>query len=245
MSAPPRECDLSRGLTNALSLQESAPAMVDSTDIQTSVYRYYDKQGLLLYVGITERGIKRNREHNATKEWWQHVAYQEVDHFTTRSDAEARERALITQHRPPFNIQHNPDWRDTKAVYLAFAGSGDGALPNALPWEGGIMPLEYDKEASSPGNNQFAFTSSSGYAPVASKIVMPYPEWVWGKGTAKVAVASHVNTSRLAARVHVVALPGKMPRKTFMTQLRLSLTAPDANGKSAVKRAQLIYSARS
>lgn len=39
----------------------------------TSVYRYYDENGLLLYVGITSRGSVRQREHNGDKEWWRFV----------------------------------------------------------------------------------------------------------------------------------------------------------------------------
>jgi len=33
-------------------------------DVPTSLYRYYDKYNVLLYVGITSRGLKRNREHS-------------------------------------------------------------------------------------------------------------------------------------------------------------------------------------
>jgi hypothetical protein len=99
-------------------------AKAESTHLgPTSVYRYFDGNNLLVYVGITSRGIKRNREHNDVKSWWQYVVRQEVEHFDTRSEAAARERALIREYRPPYNIQHNPDHASTRAAYEAFRNS--------------------------------------------------------------------------------------------------------------------------
>jgi hypothetical protein len=94
----------------------------DST--ATSVYRYYDQFGVLLYVGITKQGIGRNRQHNADKVWWQWVTLQEVDHFDSRDDAHAREVALIRKYRPPFNVQHNTEHRVLSTAYIAARESG-------------------------------------------------------------------------------------------------------------------------
>lgn len=88
------------------------------TRVPTSVYRYYDKSGLLLYVGITSRGSKRNHEHNS-KQWWEYVVRQEVEHHPSRPAAEARERDLIRKFRPPFNTVHNPDAAKSREAYLA------------------------------------------------------------------------------------------------------------------------------
>lgn len=90
----------------------------------TSVYRYFDQGGLLLYVGITARGIARQREHNADKEWWPFVARQEVDHFESREAAAKRERHLIRQFHPPFNKQHNPHHDELRQIYLTAVTPG-------------------------------------------------------------------------------------------------------------------------
>lgn len=82
-----------------------------------SVYLYYDKRGLLIYVGITSRGVQRQRQHNADKEWWKYVTRQEVAHFQTRKAALLRERELIQKHRPPFNRQHNPTYKYSRRAY--------------------------------------------------------------------------------------------------------------------------------
>lgn len=97
--------------------------MTEDSDTPTSVYRYYDRFGVLIYVGITKQGMGRNRQHNATQEWWSLVCRQEVEHHPTRRAAEARERELIRQHRPPFNKQHNLGWQEMRAAYLAFVDS--------------------------------------------------------------------------------------------------------------------------
>jgi hypothetical protein len=93
--------------------------MSDVTPDPTSVYKYYDQNNLLLYVGITRRGVVRNREHNASKEWWQFVVRQDVEHYPHRLAAEERERHLIRAFRPPFNKQHNPDHEELRAIYFA------------------------------------------------------------------------------------------------------------------------------
>jgi hypothetical protein len=89
-------------------------------NIPTSLYLYYDQFDVLLYVGITSRGIKRNLEHNADKEWWQYVSRQEVRHLPDRPAALRAERDLIIQLNPPFNKVHNPDHESLAAAYRRF-----------------------------------------------------------------------------------------------------------------------------
>lgn len=92
--------------------------MTDTVATPTSVYLYFDETDVLIYVGVTSRGTRRQREHNSDKEWWPFVSRQEVRHFDSRPEALAEERALIVAHRPPFNTQHNPMHADTRVAYL-------------------------------------------------------------------------------------------------------------------------------
>ena len=92
---------------------------MDRTD-PTSVYRYYDSCDVLLYVGITKRGNKRNAEH-FSKVWWKYVARQEVSHFPTRKMALLEEAKLIASYQPPFNTQLNHNSDASRAAYLEYA----------------------------------------------------------------------------------------------------------------------------
>ena len=105
------------------SIPPHAPAVTPGAPVAspTSVYRYYDSIGVLIYVGITKQGMGRNAQHNGKAEWWPFVARQEVDHYPTRPAALAREKQLIQHHRPPFNKQHNPVHTEMREAYLAYA----------------------------------------------------------------------------------------------------------------------------
>lgn len=100
-------------------------------DNPTSVYRYYDRDSVLLYVSITKRGANRNSEH-FSKEWWKYVSRQEVSHFPSRKWALREESSLIREFQPPFNVQMNPGHRESRSAYLQFANtreeSGIGAV---------------------------------------------------------------------------------------------------------------------
>lgn len=105
--------------------------------IPTSVYQYFDRAGVLIYVGITCTGIARNQQHNADKDWWQWVAKQTIEHYHSRAEALGREKALIQKYRPPFNIIHNQQSIDIRAAYVS--ARKDGRFDTAGV---GVLPLE-------------------------------------------------------------------------------------------------------
>lgn len=96
----------------------SAAPVACNAALRTSVYRYYDENDMLIYVGITHRGHGRNLQHSDRASWWPYVARQMVDHYPDRQTAVDRERELIRLHEPPFNVQHNPNHLMAKQVYL-------------------------------------------------------------------------------------------------------------------------------
>lgn len=96
----------------------------------TSVYRYFDQRGQLIYIGITNRGTTRNGEHYRSKDWWPFVSKQTVEHFPDREAAHAREVELIERFAPPFNTQHNRDAAMLRAAYFEFEARRDD-LPTA------------------------------------------------------------------------------------------------------------------
>lgn len=87
-------------------------ALVDSTAEEVSphvLYRLSSTSGVLLYVGITDRGPKRWVEHARSKTWFGQVARFEIERFDSREDAAEAERLAIELGRPLYNVVHNRD----------------------------------------------------------------------------------------------------------------------------------------
>lgn len=74
------------------------------------VYRFYDADGGLLYVGWSHDVLKRFEHHRYERKWWKQVARIELDHCTSAAAAQAHEAELISSLRPVHNRVHNPDW---------------------------------------------------------------------------------------------------------------------------------------
>jgi len=79
-----------------------------STDSTTTdLYRFYDADERLLYVGISLSAIGRAAQHRSEKNWWCDVARMHVEHLPTRSTAMHAEREAIRSERPIHNVVHN------------------------------------------------------------------------------------------------------------------------------------------
>lgn len=71
------------------------------------MYRFYDGDGDLLYVGISVRPWARWKQHKGQKDWAEDVATSTIEWFDTRKDALDAERAAIVAEEPRYNIVHN------------------------------------------------------------------------------------------------------------------------------------------
>lgn len=89
-----------------------------------SLYRFFNDQGDLLYIGITADLMMRWNAHHADKDWWRSVSYSTIQHFANRTTVFAAERAAILAEKPRYNVTHN---RRSKATV-----SGSFALPDGL-----------------------------------------------------------------------------------------------------------------
>ncbi|MEO1720939.1 MAG: hypothetical protein AAFR84_00890 [Pseudomonadota bacterium] len=73
---------------------------------RTSLYRHYDADGVLLYVGIALNHVSRLSQHMASASWFYEIARIEVEHFDSRLAAETAERIAIRDERPLHNKAH-------------------------------------------------------------------------------------------------------------------------------------------
>lgn len=74
---------------------------------KTALYRFFDKDGKLLYVGITERFGQRWGDHAKQKHWWPEVAKAEAEWHETREAAASAEIAAIKAEEPRYNVVHS------------------------------------------------------------------------------------------------------------------------------------------
>jgi hypothetical protein len=72
------------------------------------LYRFWDCDDQLLYVGLTANPGSRWKAHGVEKPWWIDVARVTVEHFASRAEAEAAEATAIKTEGPLYNVRHVP-----------------------------------------------------------------------------------------------------------------------------------------
>lgn len=75
------------------------------TDTPTAVYRLFDHDGNLLYVGCSYAPAKRCKAHAQEKPWWPEVASRTDEWFAQLAEARSAERSAIETERPRYNVQ--------------------------------------------------------------------------------------------------------------------------------------------
>jgi len=73
----------------------------------TQLYRHFDAQGQLLYVGISLSAVARLTQHRNSSDWYSQISRVEIQRFDTRSEAEGAEWEAIQKEKPIHNIIGN------------------------------------------------------------------------------------------------------------------------------------------
>jgi antitoxin StbD len=96
---------------------------------RASVYRFYDGDGQLLYVGRTQQiASRRIAQHRSTKDWFEQVARIEVTAFDSWSAACIEEDAAIATERPIHN-QTDTSARIASAPVAAWVAVSAQTMP--------------------------------------------------------------------------------------------------------------------
>ena len=69
-----------------------------------TLYRFFDEDETLLYVGQTTNPPRRFKEHAAAKNWWLNVASIDLEHFPDQQSLNYAERQAIVLEDPLHNI---------------------------------------------------------------------------------------------------------------------------------------------
>lgn len=75
----------------------------------TALYRYFDENDTLLYIGISQNPTHRDEQHSRNSAWHRLVAHRTVRWFDTSREAHLAEREAIKSERPLFNTAHATD----------------------------------------------------------------------------------------------------------------------------------------
>jgi predicted GIY-YIG superfamily endonuclease len=69
-----------------------------------ALYRHFNSDGKLLYVGISTTPLRRIQQHKSLSAWFRDVVRIELQWYSNRKAAEDAERTAITTENPQFNV---------------------------------------------------------------------------------------------------------------------------------------------
>lgn len=117
---------------------------------RVALYRFFDADDVLLYIGTTDNITQRWRAHRTRTTWWDQVAREAVEWFDNRTAAEAAEKAAIAAEEPLHNIHHGrakPRAYESRTAFWEYARSnatchGSAAIAKRM---GGVTPSEVNR----------------------------------------------------------------------------------------------------
>jgi predicted DNA-binding transcriptional regulator AlpA len=71
------------------------------------LYRHFDAEGRLLYVGVSLSALNRLAAHKMHSKWYWKIARVEITNYGTRQASLNAEYEAIVNEKPMFNIVHN------------------------------------------------------------------------------------------------------------------------------------------
>ncbi|WP_392971102.1 hypothetical protein [Streptomyces sp. LN245] len=74
-----------------------------TTQERTALYRLYDAEHDLLYIGISRKPDERFKAHDHTHPWWHLVKYVDLTWFECFTAASQAEKGAQLSERPPYN----------------------------------------------------------------------------------------------------------------------------------------------
>jgi hypothetical protein len=83
------------------------------------IYRLWNDQDELLYIGSSKSALSRLTDHLNGKEWASEISSVTLEHFSELDDARSAEIDAIHFECPKYNIQHRSSWQSVDPVELS------------------------------------------------------------------------------------------------------------------------------
>lgn len=109
----------------------------------TQLYRYFDIDGNLLYIGISVNFMVRASQHKSSSRWFDRISYVNVTHFPNRELAISAERVAISNEMPLYNKQRAqlPKSSDGDYIYIRLDKKTKMALRKVAKKDGSNMTI--------------------------------------------------------------------------------------------------------
>ena len=78
------------------------------------LYRHFNKNGTLLYIGISISFLSRFGQHKIQSPWFKEISFVTVEHFLSRTEVLKAEKDAIKTENPLYNKVHLPSYRKYK-----------------------------------------------------------------------------------------------------------------------------------
>jgi predicted GIY-YIG superfamily endonuclease len=95
----------------------------------SNLYRHYDKDGRLLYVGVSDNPDKRLKKHRYASRWSALIERMEVQKFESLKGALEAEKTAIKEEQPLYNTHHGSPIDKADRPKLGGLGRGQGRKP--------------------------------------------------------------------------------------------------------------------
>ena len=149
--------------------------------MKTSLYRHFDNNGKLLYIGISLSFLNRLGQHAEHAHWFNSIKRVEVEHFETRNDALIAELDAIVKEKPAYNIQHNVSFSNSQKKFnedLSIFAQAKKDLTARVTYFNPAYSLSEAAEALSVNPrlvSQWVRDGKIGYFTMPNKVGKPVP----------------------------------------------------------------------
>ena len=140
---------------------------------RTALYRFYDADGDLLYVGVSVTPWSRWKQHKGQKDWAEEVATTAVEWHDSRPEALAAEKAAIIAEEPRYNVQHSVIRQESAAPVPALYVGAVCTVCGRVIQGGGSVQIDLDWVNAA----EQAIAERDGLWSPADLMAVEFPEW--------------------------------------------------------------------